>query len=76
MKLSEKALAMINNQTKRKLAVALECTEYWAGKLIDSNKKNSKLVTPDALAVIRQETGLTDDEILEREISEGTTAAK
>jgi hypothetical protein len=67
MKLTNTALQRIDSQTKRKLAVALNCTEYWVGKLLEKNKQNSKLTTPSALEVIRQETGLTYDQILERE---------
>lgn len=68
MKLSISALTNIDNQTTRlKLALALGFSETWVRGLINKNKDNGPLTTAMALEVIRQETGLTDEQILERE---------
>lgn len=68
MRLTKKALAKIDDKTIRlKLAIALKCTEQWVIKLIDANKHNGPLTTASALIVIRTETKLTDDQILEAE---------
>lgn len=65
MKLTERAINAINQETKLRLAIALKFTEYWMGKIIDNNKDNGPLTTAAALKVIRDETGLDDSEILE-----------
>jgi hypothetical protein len=65
MKLSKKAIRKINKQTTLKLAIALGFTELWVSRLVKKNKSNGPLTTPSALQVIREETGLTDQEILE-----------
>lgn len=67
MKLSKKAIKKIKRETKQKLAIALGFSEYWVGRLVEKNKKNGPLTTPSALQVIREETGLIDDDILETE---------
>jgi hypothetical protein len=64
MKLSKKAISKIDKTTKLELAIALGFTEYWIGKLVQKNKNNGPLVTPAALEVLRNETGLNDDQIL------------
>jgi hypothetical protein len=68
MKLSKKAIRKINRETKQKLAIALGFSEYWVGRLVEKNKKNGPLTTPSALDVLKQETGLTMDEILFEEL--------
>lgn len=66
MKISEKAISQINTQTGRlKIALALGFSETWVRGLIDKNRNNGPLTTAAALKVIRQETGLTEKEILE-----------
>lgn len=68
MKLSKKAIKGIKNQSPRlKLALALGFSEQWIVKVINANKLNGPLTTVAALKVIREETGLTDYEILEHE---------
>jgi hypothetical protein len=69
MKLSKKAIKKIDRQTRQKLAIALGFSEYWVGRLVEKNKKNGPLTTPSALIVLREETGLDDDEILASEKS-------
>lgn len=68
MKLSKKAIKGIKNQACRlKLALAMGFSEQWITKVIDANKQNGPLTTIKAMQVIREETGLTDSEILEEE---------
>jgi hypothetical protein len=73
MRLKKKVLAKINNvETRIKLAASLKCTEQWIIRLIAANKNNGPLTTASALAVIRAETKLKDDQILEPEaVKEG-----
>lgn len=71
MKLSADALDKINKTPIRlKLALELNCTERWVSILIKENEPNSDLTKSSALRIIREETGLTDEQILE-----DTTAA-
>lgn len=67
MKLSKKAIRKIDKRVKLELAIALKFTEYWIGKLLEKNKSNGPLTTPSALQVIREFTGLNDDQILEED---------
>lgn len=66
MKLTKQAIGSINQEVRLKLALALAFSEYWVGKLIEYNKDNGPLTTAAALKVLREETGLSDDEILEQ----------
>jgi len=69
MKLTEKAIASLSaRETVLKLALALGFTEVWIDRLIRKNKENGTLTTAKALQVIREETGLSDQEILEEEV--------
>lgn len=66
MKISEKALSQINNQTARlTLALALGFSETWVRGLITKNKENGPLTTAKAIQIIKEQTGLRDSEILE-----------
>ena len=67
MKLSKKAIKKIDRTITQKLAIALGFSEYWVSRLVKKNKANGPLVTPSALSVIKEETGLQDEEILEAE---------
>lgn len=68
MRLTKKALTAINKQDIRlKLALTLNCTEQWIIKMIKANKDNGLLTTASALAVIRQEAKMKDDQILTKE---------
>lgn len=75
MRLSDKAIEAINTRAIiLRLALELDFTELWVNKLIAANKdkKNTALTSAAALKVIREETGLSDQEILvEETISEG-----
>jgi len=64
MRLSNKALKAINNPvTRRRLMDALDCTEFTIARYIQKN--NDNLTKAAAMKVIRDVTGLNDDEILE-----------
>ena len=69
MKLTQIALARINNpKTRIKLAGALEVTEQSIIRYIKDN--NDELTKAAALVVIREETKLTDKQILEQATEE------
>lgn len=64
MKLSQKALKYINTPvTRRRLMDALDCTEFTIARYIQKNSDN--LTKAAAMQVIREVTGLVDEEILE-----------
>lgn len=66
MKLTENALKAINNKdTRRRLSEVLDCTDQTIMRYIKDNDDN--LTKAAALAVIREDTELTDDQILEQE---------
>lgn len=66
MRLTKKALKRINNTKARMLiALALDCSDMTVRRYIDANDDN--LTKAAAMQVIREETGLTDSEILEEE---------
>lgn len=67
MKLSKKAIKKIDKKAVLRLALALGFTELWVSRLIKRNKLNGPLTTPSALAVIREATGLEDNDLLEGE---------
>lgn len=68
MKLTQKALDAINNRkTILSIALAMDFSELWVNKLIEANKDNGALTTAKALSVIKEETGLTTEQILEQE---------
>lgn len=64
MKLTQKVLKAINNPvTRRRLMDVLGCTEFTIARYIQKNSDN--LTKAAAMQVIREVTGLTDNEILE-----------
>lgn len=64
MKLTQKALKAINNPvTRRRLMDVLGCTEFTIARYIQKNSDN--LTKAAAMQVIREVTGLPDDDILE-----------
>lgn len=66
MRLKKKALVAINKpKTRSLLALELGHTEQWIIQLIKRNDPNGTLTTMAAMKVIRTETGLKEDEILE-----------
>lgn len=61
--LTQKALKAINTPlTRRRLMDALGCTEFTIARYIQKNSDN--LTKAVAMEIIRETTGLTDDEIL------------
>ena len=73
MKLTKQAIESIDTREKRfQLALALGFTEIWIEKLLEKNKPNGPLTTVTALRIIREISGLEDNQILEPEL-EGTT---
>lgn len=66
MQLTQIALEQINTPAVRPyLQIALNCTEQAISKYIKRNKENGPLTTAGALKVIKEKTGLTDEQILE-----------
>lgn len=67
MKVSKQALQRVLSDRRIILSIALQLgfSEQWTRRLLSQNKDNGPLTTVSALAVIREETGLTDSEILE-----------
>jgi hypothetical protein len=75
MRLTETAIAKINNQAMRlKIAQELPCSETWVRELIKSNKNNGPLTTAAVINLIKKETGLGDSEILEDVPAESVAA--
>jgi hypothetical protein len=75
MKLSNIALERISDRkVLLQIALSLDFSEQWMRRVIENNKDNGPLTTALALRVIRDETGLTDEQILEEEKSEPATA--
>ena len=64
MKLTQQALKAINNPvTRRRLMDVLGCTEFTIARYIQKNSDN--LTKAAAMQVIREVTGMGDEEILE-----------
>lgn len=75
MRLSQKALQLINTSKVRlRLAMQFDCTERWISQLIKENQQDGDLTKASALNIIREHTGLSDDEILEE--GEAVTVGK
>jgi len=71
MKLSQQALKAINNAvTRRRLMDALGCTEFTIARYIQKNSDN--LTKAASMKIIREVTGLSDNEILEDSVSSTT----
>jgi hypothetical protein len=71
MRLSTNAIAAIKNPKVRiKLAIELDCTDQSITNYIKANNLNGPLTTAGALRVIREETKLSEEEILEEEKAE------
>ena len=68
MKLTQHALDAINNPiTRRRLMDVLGCTEFTVSRYIQKNSDN--LTKAAAMVVIREVTGLSDNEILDGSIT-------
>lgn len=69
MKLTPLALNQINNsQIRMRIAQALKCTEHWIYMSIKANKSDGVLTKGSAIKVIKEETGLKEEEILTAEV--------
>lgn len=53
-----------------KVAIALNFSEQWIVRLIKDNKDNGPLTTVAALRTLQEETGLSQEDILEEEKAE------
>lgn len=68
MRLTQKALQQINTtQVRLRLAMQFDCTERWISQLIKENQSDGDLTKASALNIIREQTGLSDAEILEED---------
>lgn len=68
MKLKKKALAAINTPKIRStLALGLGHTEQWIIQLMKKNDSNGTLTTMAAIDIIKRETKLSEQDILDRE---------
>jgi len=66
MRLTDRIIGMIKEPAiRRKLADALDCTDQSIVNYIKKNEANGELTKAAALRVIAEETGLSNDEILE-----------
>ena len=71
MKLSLAALEAIQGDTQIKNALAIEfkCSVYSIARWLKTNEDNGELTKKAALVIIEKGTGLTEDQILEEELS-------
>ena len=68
MKIKENVIELIyNRKAILALALGLDYGELWMGKVIKTNSKNGPLTTLKGLEIIREETGLTLEQIVEEE---------
>lgn len=76
MKLTDKAKTAINGSTrlKNRLALEFDCSVFTIKRWIDDDEV--RLTAPDATRIIKEETGLTDAEILEEDEPATVPAAK
>jgi hypothetical protein len=67
MKLSKKAIQRLreNKKARGRIALAFDKTDFSVIRWIKENSANSMLTTAAAMQIIREETGLTDEQILE-----------
>lgn len=67
MKLSNLCITKIQSDRAKIMALALglNFTELWINRLLDANKDNGPLTTAKSLQVIKEQTDLTENEILE-----------
>lgn len=67
MKLTKNAISAIksNKRVRARLQLELDKSEFTIARYLINNEDNGLLTTVAALSIIRQETGLTDSQILE-----------
>jgi hypothetical protein len=68
MKIKENVIELIyNRKAILALALGLDYGELWMRKVIKTNSENGPLTTLKGLEIIREETGLTLEQIVEEE---------
>lgn len=67
MKISRTILKDLTVRTKTRIALEFNCSFATVDRWIRKNEANSQLTTVKALEIIKEETGLSDQEILEEE---------
>ena len=65
MKISDKAKQLITTRAKNMIAIELNCSAYTVDRWLKDNESNGDLTKAVPLRIIREETGLTDEQILE-----------
>lgn len=77
MTLTQTAISMIKNPAiRRELTITLKCTDQTIIRYINRNEDNGPLTTAGALLTIKEKTGLTDAEILDKEKVHSEAAGK
>lgn len=66
MKLTKKALGIVSkdNGIKAKLCATLDASYFTMQRWLNENKDDSRLTTVAAINLIKEETGLTQEEII------------
>ncbi len=70
MKLTQQAISLFhrNNRLRSLLALELDVSAASINRYLDDNENNGRLTTVRAVQVISQETGLSEEEILEESV--------
>lgn len=77
MKLTKTAIDKIKEPAiRRELTCTLKCTDQTIIRYIEKNRDNGPLTTIGALNTIKDQTGLTDSEILEEEKAHAEVVTK
>ena len=69
MRLTTKAILAFkgNSRLKNRIALEMDKSVYTVDRWLSENEDNGFLTTAKSIQVIKEELGLTDDEILEEE---------
>lgn len=67
MRLTQKAKNAITIRTRNRIALEMDCSVPTVDRWIKENEDNGDLTKAKPLQILREETGLTDAEILEEE---------
>lgn len=65
MKLSNKAIKALTVRARNRIALALDCSVQSVDRWIKENESNGNMTKAQVLQIINEETGLSDQEILE-----------
>jgi hypothetical protein len=63
--LSKKSIGLLTSRARNRIALALDCSTYTVDRWIRENEVNGDLTKMVPLQIIKEETGLLDNEILE-----------